>query len=170
MNLLYLGCVLALCGAQPDGHPDRDTSPIQLNHCKLEYRQSTKLGVPAFGTLQELFVKRGDTVKAGQVLGHLPCNEEAAEVELDAALATSDMSIRLAIVQHKQAAAKASISAKLHAKNACSWEQWTYDRWAEESAALSIEQAKENRRIAQLTCQRARRGSRPGKSSLHTTG
>jgi len=156
MNLLHLGCVLALCGAQPDGHPDRDTSPIQLNHCKLEYRQSTKLGMPTMGILQEVFVQRGDTVKAGQVLAHLPSNEETAEVELDTALAASDMAVRLAIVQHKQAAAKAGISAKLHSKNACSWEQWAYDRWAEESAALMIEQAQENRRMAQLTAQRAR--------------
>ena len=156
MNLLYLGCVLALCGAQPDGHPDRDTSPIQLNHCKLEYRQSTKLGMPTMGILQEVFVQRGDPVKTGQVLAHLPCNDEAAEVELDMALAASDMALRLAIVQHRQAMAKVQISAKLYDKHVYSAELYTYDRLAEESTALLIEQARENRRTAQLTYQRAK--------------
>ena len=150
MNLLCIGWILALCGAQPD------TAPIQLNHCKLEYKQSTKLGMPAMGILQEVFVQRGDTVKAGQVLAHLPCNEEAAELELGTALAASDLALRLAIVQNRQAVAKVNIGAKLYDKHVYSAEQYTYDRLAAESTALLIEQAKENRRMAQLSAQRSR--------------
>lgn len=155
MSFVYLGCVLVLFG----GVPDRDTSPIQLNHCVVEYKQSTKLGMPAMvggGVLQSVLVQRGDMVKAGQVLANMPCNEEIVDVELTTAIAASDVAVRLAKVQHKQAEARFNISDKLYHKNVLSWEQYSLDRWTADAAAVTVEQALENRRIALLTMQRAK--------------
>jgi len=142
--------VLMLIGVQPD------TAPITLNHCKVVYKHSTKLGLPNMGLIQGLSVQLGEQVHAGQVLAHLPINEEIAEAALAEATAMSDVALRLAKVQQKQAEVKAYVSRKLHERNACSVEQYNLDCWAAEGARVAVEQATENRRIASLTYDRAK--------------
>jgi len=130
--------------------PDPGTEPIVLHRCKVGYIQSSMVGTPEWGVIQESFVGRGTVVKAGQVLAHLQDNEARAEVAQRAAESQSDVALRLSIVRHQLALSKYKMTYALRQRNAVSAEQLNVDKLEADQTVLAIEQEKERRTIAKL--------------------
>jgi membrane fusion protein (multidrug efflux system) len=66
--------------------------------CLLKPRHVIQLGSPIFGVLAQVFVDRGDPVKAGQVVAKLDTRVEEAQVALDRYRATNTTQIEAAQV------------------------------------------------------------------------
>ena len=128
--------------------------PLILRHCKINYVNSSAIGMPAFGTLQESFVKRGDVVKAGQVLGHLPYQEDIAEAKLNYAISQNDLAVTQAIIRQKLAQVKLRIGNNLYDRHAYSAEQLNFDTAEARAAEIAVTQAKYAMDLAKLQYQR----------------
>ncbi len=130
------------------------TSPqaadILLKHCTLEYKKTSLLGANQMGVLEECRVAPGDRVKAGQVLGHLRDEEFRAELDARAMQAASDIAIRVAEARHRLAQSKLERTQKLINRNYASVEELSIQSQEEEAERLSIEEARQNKRLAEL--------------------
>ena len=130
------------------------TSPqatdILLNRCTLEYKKTSLLGANQMGVLEECRVAPGDRVKACQVLGRLRDEEFRAELEARATQAASDIAIRVAQARHKLALSKLERTQKLINRNYASVEELSIQSQEEEAERLSIEEARQNKRLAEL--------------------
>ena len=89
-------------------------------------------------------------LKAGQVLGHLRDEEFRAELEARATQAASDIAIRVAEAKHKLALSKLERTQKLINRNYASVEELSIQSQEEEAERLSIEEARQNKRLAEL--------------------
>ena len=123
---------------------------ILLKRCTLEYKKTSLLGANQIGVLEECRVAPGDRVKAGQVLGHLRDEEFRAELEARATQAASDIAIRVAQAKHKLALSKLERTQKLINRNYASIEELSIQTQEEEAERLSIEEARQNKRLAEL--------------------
>jgi RND family efflux transporter MFP subunit len=123
---------------------------ILLKRCTLEYKETSLLGANQFGVLEECRVAPGDRVKAGQVLGHLRDEEFRAELEARATQAARDTAIRVAEAKHKLAQSQLERTQKLIGRNFASIEELTIRSQEEEVQRLSIEDARQNKRLAEL--------------------
>ncbi len=123
---------------------------ILLKGCTLEYKKTSPLGVNQMGVLEECYVAPGDKVKAGQVLGHLRDEEFRAELAARAAQAASDIAIRVAEARHKLAQSQLERTQKLINRNFASIEELNIQIQEEEVQRLSIEEARQNKRLAEL--------------------
>ena len=123
---------------------------ILLNRCTLEYKKTSLLGANQTGVLEECRVAPGDRVKAGQVLGHLRDEEFRAELEARATQAASEILIRVAEAKHKLALSKLERTQKLINRNYASIEELSIQTQEEEAERLSIEEARQNKRLAEL--------------------
>ena len=126
------------------------TGDIVLWRCRTEYEQSSSLGSPGSGILQDCLVRPGDTVRAGQVLGRLHHGEARAELAVREAQAASDVAIRLSEAKYAQALAKLKTTEALRRRNFSSAEEYTVQRLEATVAELAIEEAKFQRHLAQL--------------------
>ncbi len=130
------------------------TSPqatdILLKRCTLEYKKTSLLGANQIGVLEERRVAPGDRVKAGQVLGHLRDEEFRAELEARATQAASDIAIRVAQARHKLALSQLERTQRLIYRNYSSVEELSIKTQEEEVERLSIEEARQNKRLAEL--------------------
>ena len=130
------------------------TSPraagILLKGCTLEYKKTSLLGANQPGVLEECYVAPGDKVKAGQVLGHLRDEEFRAELAARAAQAASDIAIRVAEARHKLAQSQLERTQKLINRNFASIEELNIQIQDEVVQRLSIEEARQNKRMAEL--------------------
>ena len=123
---------------------------ILLKRCTLEYKKTSLLGANQFGVLEECRVVPGDRVKAGQVLGHLRDEEFRAELEARATQAASDIAIRVAQARHKLALSQLERTQKLINRNFASVEELSIRTQEEEAERLSIEEARHNKKLAEL--------------------
>ncbi len=123
---------------------------ILLKRCTLEYKKTSLLGANQIGVLEERRVDPGDRVKAGQVLGHLRDEEFRAELEARATQAASDIAIRVAQARHKLALSKLERTQKLIKRNYASIEELSIQTQEEEVERLSIEEARRNKKLAEL--------------------
>ncbi len=126
------------------------TSGILLKRCTLEYKKTSLLGANQFGVLEECRVAPGDRVKAGQVLGHLLDEVFRAELNARATQAASDIAIRVAEAKHKLALSQLERTQKLINRNFASYEELSIRSQEEEAERLSIEEARQNKRLAEL--------------------
>ncbi len=130
------------------------TSPqatdILLKRCTLEYKKTSLLGANQIGVLEECRVAPGDKVKACQVLGHLRDEEFRAELEARATQAASDIAIRVAEAKHKLAKSQLERTQKLINRNYSSVEELSIKTQEEEAERLSIEDARQKKRLAEL--------------------
>ncbi len=125
--------------------------------CVIEPASVTEVSTREEGILESLTVGRGDQVRAGQVIGWLNRDVEQATVDLAEARATVDAEIAeleesLAFAERE----RARIQQLSEAKAISATEQ---DKATSEAkrAALRLQQALEQRRIAELELARARR-------------
>ena len=102
------------------------------------------------GVLEECRVAPGDKVKAGQVLGHLRDEEFRAELDARTAQAASDIAIRVAEARHKLAQSQLERTQKLINRNFASIEELNIQIQEEVVQRLSIEEARQNKRMAEL--------------------
>ncbi len=123
---------------------------ILLKRCTLEYKKTSLLGANQIGVLEERRVAPGDRVKAGQVLGHLRDEEFRAELEARATQAASDIAIRVAQAKHRLALSKLERTQKLINRNFASVEELSIQSQEEEAERLSIEDARQNKKLAEL--------------------
>ncbi len=126
------------------------TSGILLKRCTLEYKKTSLLGANQMGVLEECRVAPGDRVKAGQVLGHLLDEEFRAELNARATQAASDIAIRVAEAKHKLALSQLERTQKLINRNFASYEELSIRSQEEEAERLSIEEARQNKKLAEL--------------------
>src|SRR5271157_3444367 len=123
---------------------------ILLKRCTLEYKKTSLLGANQMGVLEECRVAPGDKVKAGQVLGHLRDEEFRAELDARATQAASDIAIRVAEARHKLALSKLERTQKLINRNYASIEELNIQTQEEEAERLSIEDARQKKKLAEL--------------------
>jgi len=123
---------------------------ILLKHCTLEYKKTSLLGANQMGVLEECRVVPGDRVKAGQVLGHLRDEEFRAELDARTMQAASNIAIWVAEARHKLALSKLERTQKLINRNFASIEELSIQREEEEAERLSIEEARQNKKLAEL--------------------
>jgi len=136
--------------SQEGESPGVGAVPLVLSHCTTDYVRSTLLGAVLPGILQDCLVQPGDRVKAGQVLGRIQDREARAEMELRRAQAESDVDIRLKEAKHERTLIRLKASESLHKRNMMSYDMFSLDRLDETIARLDVENAKLNRRLAQL--------------------
>jgi len=133
-----------------DHPPDSGTAVIVLRHCIIEYEQTSQLGPTIRGVIQDCLVRRGERVKAGQVIGRLWDQDVRAEMELNAVEAESEISIKVSETGYTRALSRFQRTQKLSNQRFTSVEQYTMDKLDVERARLAVEEAKLHRHLAQL--------------------
>ena len=139
-------------GGDETGSPRNSlrATDILLKRCTLEYKKTSLLGANQMGVLEECRVVPGDRVRAGQVLGHLRDEEFRADLEARATQAASDIAIRVAQARHKLALSQLERTQKLINRNYSSVEELSIKTQEEEAERLSIEEARRNKKLAEL--------------------
>jgi RND family efflux transporter MFP subunit len=123
MHPMRFMLLLGVLGA-PVATTAADVPPIAQRDfdCVMEPRQTVKLASSALGMVAELKVDRGDTVRAGQVLGKLDDNVEQANLDLARAKAVNDYEIaghqaRLTFLREKFDRADQLVGSKIVSQN-----------------------------------------------------
>ncbi len=147
--LILAGLVL---GGDETGPPrlSPQAAGILLKHCTLDYKRSSLLGANQIGVLEDCRVAPGDRVKTGQILGHLRDEEFRAERDARAAQAASDIAVRVAQARHKLAVSKLERTQRLINRNFASVEELNIQSQEEEAERLSIEDARQKKKVAEL--------------------
>jgi RND family efflux transporter MFP subunit len=153
LGIASLAAVPVVAGELPA--PSVDV--IELRHCEVNYRRSSLVGVAHMGTsmtsvLQDCFVKLGDRVKAGQILGRIADREIKVELDLRAAEAENLLDLRISETRSDQAQNRLKRTEKLQKRNT------TYvpaeERVSQEldlaAAKLQVEESKYELRLAEL--------------------
>src|SRR4051812_37966265 len=100
--------VLGLTGqpGRADDSPEAARDVVAIQRCEIDYVHSSRVGVASLGStasiLQDCYVREGDWVKAGQVLGRVNDRDLRAELEVRRAEAESDIEIQLCEAKHDQ--------------------------------------------------------------------
>ena len=147
--LILAGLVL---GGDETGPPrlSPQAAGILLKHCTLDYKRSSLLCANQIGVLEDCRVAPGDRVKTGQILGHLRDEEFCAERDACAAQAASDIAVRVAQARHKLAVSKLERTQRLINRNFASVEELNIQSQEEEAERLSIEDARQKKKVAEL--------------------
>ena len=135
--------------------PDTVSATVVLKGCLIDFDRALNLGAGVFGIMKECLVRPGDCVRSGQVIGRLLDQDIRAELELKEILARNDVSVRLSKAKHTQAVARLKRSSELNRMHHISAEEFEAHRIDVEVAALSIEEATQHFRTAQLEVQQA---------------
>lgn len=152
LTILALSAVLAVESIPTSPSKER----ILLRHCLAEYRQATLLGAPIAGVIQDSLVDLGDRVKAGQVLGRIQDLEQRAEMERCKYEAEHPAAVRTAESKYDLAKIRTRYAKELTQEKAVSRLEYDVLKREEETARLSLEEAKVLQRLAQLHYQQAR--------------
>jgi RND family efflux transporter MFP subunit len=144
---------LTLAGDQPS--PGK---VVVLKNCEVEYDRVTTIGafvlVQAGGRVQDMYVRPGDRVKAGQVLGRLHDRDAVVELERYRFEAQDDVDIRLGEAKLALATAKLKRSESLLARNSQSVEALQYHQLDTRAAELEIVAGQHRRKSAELIARR----------------
>jgi RND family efflux transporter MFP subunit len=131
---------------------------VVLKNCEVEYDRVTTIGafvlVQAGGRVQDMYVRPGDRVKAGQILGRLHDRDAVVELQRYKHEAEDDVDIRLGTAKLAVAKAKLKRSESLLARNTQSIEALQYHQLETQAAELEIEAGKHRRRSAELIARR----------------
>jgi multidrug efflux pump subunit AcrA (membrane-fusion protein) len=123
----------------------------------MDYEWSSLLGSPTYGVVfQDCYVRLGDKVKAGQVLGRMRDWDIQADIQRLEAAASSDVEIRLNEAKYAQGLVKLKAAEGLRKRNAISALEHEISRLDAETARLWVEDAKFRRRMAQLEYEHAK--------------
>ncbi|WP_422925743.1 efflux RND transporter periplasmic adaptor subunit [Singulisphaera sp. PoT] len=149
--------ILADTKAEAPGGPARQAEQrvpeIVLPKCAIDYDRVTTLGahltVGTAGTLKDLLVRRGDRVKAGQVIGHLYDDELRIEYKRLKAIAESNVAVKLAESKVTMCDSKLRHSKSLRVRNLLSDEDMELHQFNLTEARLSLEAAKQEQLLAE---------------------
>jgi RND family efflux transporter MFP subunit len=141
--------------ARADELPRPSGDVIVLQHCELDYKRSSSVGVAHMGTttttiLQDCLVRLGDRVKAGQVLGRVMDREIRAELDLRTAEAENDVDVRVNEARYAEALNKLKRSEALQKRVFVSTEELAGQELAVLTIKLEIEQSKYRRNLAEI--------------------
>jgi RND family efflux transporter MFP subunit len=145
-----LAAASAARGGDDQGQGTKDKGQILLRRCILDFEQTAVLGAGASGLIQEILVKPGDRVKAGQVLGRLLDNDLRIELALRTAEAENTAEIRLGELKLAQALNRLKASDLLSKRNMISNEELESHRVDAQSAELELQTARHRHHLAQL--------------------
>ncbi len=154
---LFLGTRNRNLLAHPPTNENR-RDVVVLHHCDIDYEQSTIVsghsGSVMALPLQDCLVRLGDRVKAGQVLGRLADRELRVQLALRKAEADSDIEVRLAESRRNELKQKVKRVELLRnqVRGYTSEEEYDLVHIQLQTAQLVIEEAKYNRKIAQMQC------------------
>ena len=130
---------------------------VVLQHCEIDYKRSSLVGVAHMGTspttvLQDCLVRLGDRVKAGQVLGRIMDRDIKVELELRTAEAENLLEIRMSETKGDLAANKLKRTQKLQDRNTAyvPAEEKVNQELEVSAAKLQIEQSKYQLRLAEI--------------------
>jgi RND family efflux transporter MFP subunit len=138
-------------GADPaSGDAPGPGGTILLRHCILEFDRAALLGSANTGVIQDVLVKPGDRVGAGQVLGRLLDADLRAELVLRIAEADNDTDVRLGELKLLQARSRLKASEVLSKRNMISAEELETHKFAAQSGELELEAARHRRNVARL--------------------
>ncbi|MHC5538020.1 efflux RND transporter periplasmic adaptor subunit [Singulisphaera rosea] len=149
-----VGVALSMA-AEPARDGSDDPTELHLTHCQLLYDQTTSLGayvsIQSGSRLQDLYVKRGDRVKAGQVVARINdkgLQEEFKEAKLNAA---NDLEIRSCESMLTYLSAKVKHSETLRKRNMLSHEDWELHQHEQRAAQIDLDKARHAKRVAEIT-------------------
>ena len=144
MRITFIFIILILV------HTAVSADTVLIDHCVVEYKQSTLFVAPLYSVLQELSVKLGDNVKSGQLLGRLYDQDLRADAELSAMEADTDLYVRTNKAEYDQALKVLERVERLSTKHFVSLSEIETCRYAVQKAAFAIEDAEHRRRLASL--------------------
>jgi RND family efflux transporter MFP subunit len=132
---------------------------IELQRCAVEYERTSEVSVTLVAAtstvLQDVYVRAGDRVKSGQVLGRVQDHDARADVELWTAEANSDVDLRAETAKYSHEQVKLRRADALMRRNLLSQEDFGLAKLEAEIAGLKVEQAKHARRMAQIRLRQA---------------
>jgi RND family efflux transporter MFP subunit len=139
--------------AEPPTAPTADA--VVLRHCDIAYKRTSMVGVAHMGTtnatvLQDCYVRQGDRVKAGQVLGRVMDQDVRAELELRKAEAANDIDVRLGEARTAGAGYRLKRSQALQQRAFLSAEEVNTHELDAVTARLQVEQSKFRLQLAAL--------------------
>ena len=149
----------SVAAAQPRVGDREDETRILLTRCPIEYDKVTTIGTILTGTaglggkIETITVRRGDHVKAGQVMGNLYDEDLKIELRrLETELA-SDVTVRLAESKRAMYTAKLQHSKSLTQRNRSfvSEEDMMIDQYNLTESELTLEQAKAHLMLVRLS-------------------
>lgn len=131
---------------------------VTLKGCEIGYERTTTLGafvlVEAGGRVQDCYVRPGDRVKAGQVLGRLHDRNAVVELARLRVEYESDIDVRLGTARVALAKAKVLRSENLYQQHLISREDLDLHRLELKTYELETEQALQRRQTAGLLVKR----------------
>jgi RND family efflux transporter MFP subunit len=130
---------------------------VVLRHCEIEFKRSSLVGVAHMGTsmttvVQDCFVRLGDRVKAGQVLGRIMDRDIQAELAFRTAESENNIDIRVSEARSELATNKLRRSESLQKRSSSyvSVEEMKGQELEALAAQLQVEQSKHQRRLSEI--------------------
>jgi RND family efflux transporter MFP subunit len=123
--------------------------------CLIEARQTVEIRSPVEGLIDQVHVKRGDTVHRGQVLVTLESGAERAAADLARSKATMEGSLKAAESRLDFARKKEERTLELFKQNFVSAGALDEARTQRELAESELREARENRRLNELELKRS---------------
>lgn len=123
--------------------------------CLIEARQTVEIRSPVEGLIEQVLVKRGDTVRRGQLLVTLESGAERAAAELARSKATMEGSLKAAESRLDFARKKEERTVELFKQNFVSAGALDEARTQRELAESELREARENRKLNELELRRA---------------
>lgn len=152
--LLYsLNCILVILSfSAPTFAAKKSTDNLD---CVIEPYMTVELSSPVQGILEEVLVKRGDSVKKGQVLARLKSGVERAGVDLAKARAESVTEIEVSREKHELSKRALKRVAELYRKKLLPQNEHDEATTAVVVGELEVLLATESHHVAQLELRRA---------------
>ena len=138
--------------------PPQSSELVVLRHCLAEYDRTATLGANQAGILKSSEVGLGDRVKAGQILGRVQDEDLLADLAIKKAEASSDIEIRMDEKTKQWCETKLKMLENLRHKQYTSNEEYGLQKTVAENAALSVEDSKHRRFLAELKYKMAQAG------------
>jgi RND family efflux transporter MFP subunit len=134
--------------------PEAQAGPLEFDGL-IEPRLVVNLGSSTPGVLESVVVDRGDMVKEGQVLASLQSGVEKATMELSKARAEFETTIRSKKAELEFATRNQKRRKELYEKQAIPLQDWDEVETRRVVAELNLNEAIENKRLAEMEYRRA---------------
>ena len=147
MNSRMTAIGLALLTVMATPSRARDAPPLD---CLLEPNRVIDLSSSIRGVVEAIEVDRGDLVEEGQVIARLDSSVEQAALELASARARANAQLRADQISAEFAKRRSQRIGTLYGQSAISGDQFDESKTSARLRELQLQQARENRQLAQL--------------------